>query len=173
MIVLPGIAAFVLFVLFDINKIKWHNRLLNLCFGLGALLLAASTLLCILHGEWTWRLGMIPALAAAAASAAALIYALFFALPFHDTYVEGEGVPVVSKGIYGWCRHPGFWPFLLLYLFLWLSFGGRLLLAAAICYPLCNGIYIYIQDRWIFPQFIQGYDAYRKAVPFLIPHRRR
>lgn len=173
MILLPGIAAFVLFVLFDLNKIKWHHRWMNLLFAVGAVLLVGATAGCIWLAEPMWSARLIPGLAAIAAAAAALLYALFFALPFGKTYTGGEELPLVSEGIYGLCRHPGFWPFLLLYICLWLTFGGELLLMAMLVYPLCNGIYIYIQDRWIFPKFIQGYDAYRQSVPFLIPRRRR
>ena len=156
---LPGLAAFVLFVLFDLNKIHRHSRVRSLFFAVGSLLLIGSTLWCMEFGNLRLQVGTVLGLAAAAISAAALIYTLFFALPFRDTYTEAEQVPVVSTGVYGLCRHPGFWPFLTL--------------AAAVVFPLCNGLYIYIQDRWIFPQYIHGYDEYRRAVPFLIPRRRR
>jgi len=170
---LPGLAAFVLFVLFDLNKIHRHSRVRSLFFAVGSLLLIGSTLWCMEFGELRLQVGTVLGLAAAAISAAALIYTLFFALPFRDTYTEAEQVPVVSTGVYGLCRHPGFWPFLTLYWSLWLAFRGPWLLAAAVVFPLCNGLYIYIQDRWIFPQYIHGYDEYRRAVPFLIPRRRR
>jgi len=102
-----------------------------------------------------------------------LIYTLFFALPFQSTYTRGNDLPVVSTGVYGLCRHPAFWPFLLLYAALWLTFGGNRLLLAAVVYPVCNWLYIYVQDRCIFPQYIHGYDTYRLSVPFLIPRRKR
>ena len=172
MILLPGAAAFVLFVLFDMNKIRWHSRLMNLLFAAGGILLALSTVLCIREGSFCWSLKTAAGLLGAAASGLALVYALFFALPFHDTYTEGGDLPVVSQGLYGMCRHPGFWPFLALYLFLWLTFGGAPLAAATVLYPACNGIYIWIQDAYIFPRYIQGYDRYKQEVPFLIPRRK-
>ena len=175
MILLPGVAAFLLFILFDLNKIKWHWKAANLLFALGGLLLAGSTVLCIFAGDLSdffWHIGTVLGLIFCVASAAGLIYALFFALPFQDTYTESHDVPVVSTGLYGLCRHPAFWPMLALYVLLWLTFGGGWLLAAAILYPLCNLLYIYIQDRWIFPQYIRGYHQYQKQVPFLIPRRK-
>ena len=175
MILLPGVAAFLLFILFDLNKIKWHWKAANLLFALGGLLLAGSTVLCILAGDlsdFSWHMGTVLGLTACVASAAGLIYALFFALPFQDTYTQSGNLPVISTGLYGLCRHPAFWPMLALYVLLWLTFGGSWLLAAAILYPLCNLLYIYIQDRWIFPQYIRGYHQYQKQVPFLIPRRK-
>ena len=175
MILLPGAVSFALFVLFDINKIRWQKQFLNLLFPLGGVLLAGSTLLCILASgltDFTWHAGTILGMLGCVISAGIMIYALFFALPFQDTYAESHDVPVISTGLYGLCRHPAFWPMLALYVLLWLTFGGGWLLAAAILYPLCNLLYIIIQDRRIFPQYIRGYDEYKKQVPFLIPRRK-
>ena len=47
MMVLPGLLAFVLFILFDWNKIRWHRSALNVLFAVGSLLLIGSTVLCI------------------------------------------------------------------------------------------------------------------------------
>ena len=175
MVLVPGLIAFLLFILFDLNKIKWQWKPANSFFALGGLLLIGSTVLCIAKSVFSgfcWSIGTVIGLAACAGSAAILVYALFFALPFQDTYTESHELPVVSTGLYGLCRHPAFWPMLALYLFLWLTFGGPWLLAAAIIYPLCNLFYIYIQDRWIFPLYIRGYDQYKQNVPFLIPRRK-
>lgn len=174
MLLLPGIAAFGLFIVFDLNRIKWRSALLNLLFPLGGVLLAVSTLLCIIQAAADFRPGTVsvPGIAGALVSLAALIYALFFALPFDDTYRQSGSLKVVSQGLYGLCRHPGFWPFLLMYVFLWLGFGGRRLLLAALIYPLCNLIYIVIQDKYIFPLYIEGYESYKRSVPFLIPRCR-
>jgi len=173
MMVLPGLLAFVLFILFVLNKIRWYIRAFNALFAAGSVLLITSTVLCLVDAGFCGTLRQIGWLTAAVVCAGAVIYTLFFALPFHDTYAESGGVPVVATGVYGWCRHPSFWPFLLVYVCLWLGFGGRNLFWVMILYPTCNGLYIYIQDRWIFPQYIKGYDAYRQSVPFLIPRRKR
>ena len=80
MILLPGVAAFLLFVLFDLNKIQWHRRFLNLFFALGGLLLIGSTVLCILASDlsdFVWHAGTVLGLIACAASAAGMVYALF------------------------------------------------------------------------------------------------
>ena len=174
MLLLPGILGFCLFIVFDLNKIRWQRPMLNSFFAVGGLLLMLSTALCIVPELRDFRLSLFSALMLTALiiSGAALIYALFFALPFEDTYRESKSLPLVSGGIYGLCRHPGFWPFLLVYVFLWLSFGGEWLMRAMLVFPLCNLIYIIIQDKYIFPLYIEGYESYKQSVPFLIPRRR-
>lgn len=174
MLLLPGILGFCLFIVFDLNKIRWQRPMLNSFFAVGGLLLILSTALCIVPVLRDFRPSLFSALMLTALiiSGAALIYALFFALPFEDTYRESKSLPLVSGGIYGLCRHPGFWPFLLVYVFLWLSFGGEWLMWAMLIFPLCNLIYIIIQDKYIFPLYIEGYESYKQSVPFLIPRRR-
>ena len=173
MLFLPGIAAFGLFVIFDINKITWHKGIINVLFPLGGVLLVLSTVLCITaSGRPEFSFFTVLAIAGAILSAAALVYALFFALPFKGTYKESSSLPLVNGGIYGMCRHPAFWPFLLVYVFLWLAFGGKALFGAMLTFPLCNLLYIIIQDKYIFPLYIEGYDSYRQSVPFLFPRRK-
>ena len=88
MYLLPGVLGFVAFCLFDINKIRWQSKKLNLLFALGALLLLLSTLLCIPDPS-VWALFTsprgIPALMGLLLSGLGLVYVLFFALPFDDT----------------------------------------------------------------------------------------
>ena len=174
MYILLGVAGFAACCLFDINKIRWNKKFLNLFFVLGSFLLIFSTILCIMQSDFSmifqnfgfYRIAMLIGLLL---SCAAEIYALFFALPFEDTYMESTDVPVISKGWYAACRHPGFWPLAFVYLFLWLLFSNIWLLYAFVIFTLCNFLYIYIQDAYIFPRYIRGYDEYKNKVPFLIP----
>ena len=172
MVLLPGVMGFVAFCLFDINKIRWHAKGLNLLFVFGALLLLLSTLLCIPSAfTETFQLDLrrMVGLIGLLLSGPGLVYVLFFALPFAETYTESGDLPLVSHGVYGACRHPGFWLFGAFYFFLWLFFTGRQMLLAFLLYPACNYLYIYVQDRSIFPLYIRGYDDYKQRVPFLIP----
>jgi len=165
-----GVFGFCLFILFDLNKINKRSRLFNLFFPLGVMLLAVSVALCVM--------GNVPSslnffhwlcLAVMALSGIALIYTLFFALPFESTYVETNQPALVNRGVYGACRHPGFWPFFLFFLFLWLFFKTKLMFLCFIIYSICDLIYIFLQDRYFFPKYISGYDRYKTDVPFLIP----
>lgn len=175
MILLPGVVGFLAFCLFDINKIRWHSKGLNLLFAFGGLLLLLSTLLCIPASfleTFGFDLRRIAGLLGLAVSGPGLVYVLFFALPFSETYTESGDLPLVRHGVYGACRHPGFWLFGIFYFFLWLFFTGRQMFFAFLLYTACNYLYIYVQDRYIFPQYIRGYDDYRQAVPFLLPTRK-
>ena len=174
---IPGILGFVACCLFDINKIKWQSKKLNILFVLGNIFILYSIATCIMQSDftafaWPWSFRQLGSLVGVIISCALLIYTLFFALPFSDTYMESDDLPVIDHGVYGLCRHPGFWALALVYLFLWLLFESTALLAAFIIYNICNFIYIYIQDRFIFPKYIRGYTEYKKSVPFLIPRFR-
>lgn len=176
MYLLPGVIGFIFFIFFDLNKIYWKSKVLNLFFVLGSVLLAFSTGYCIwqsdpfsLFSAFGFRELLL--LLCLIFSGVFLVYALFFALPFDDTYVQSEDLPLVSKGLYGACRHPGFWPFALVYFFLAWLFESKALFCCFILYSFCNYLYIVIQDRFIFPKYIRGYDEYKRTIPFLIPTR--
>lgn len=172
--ILLGIAGFVFCCVFDLNKTYWNYRFLNLSFTLGSILLVFSTFMCILQADLPTLLTKfgiyhLLILICLTFSIMAEIYALFFALPFQTTYMENTTASIVTKGWYAACRHPGFWTLAFVYLFLWLLFGDTLLFYAFVIYTLCNLLYILIQDTYIFPKYIQGYDEYKKTVPFLVP----
>ena len=176
MCLLPGVIGFIFFIFFDLNKIYWKTKLLNLFFVLGSLLLFFSTGYCIWQSNFQmlfshFGLRSILLLLGVILSGALLIYALFFALPFDDTYIQSEELPLVNKGLYGTCRHPGFWMFALFYLVLALFLSNRLVFICFVVYSICNFLYIVIQDKYIFPKYIHGYDEYKQNVPFLIPTR--
>ena len=174
MYLLPGIIAFIFFILFDLNKIYFKIEFFNLFFIIGAIFLVFSTSFSIYKSIsffGTFTVIKILLVICAVLSLVALIYALFFALPFKTTYSKSDDLPLVCKGIYAACRHPGFWPFALFYFFLTLLFSGKSLLWCFIIYTACNFIYIVIQDKFIFPKYINGYSQYKKIVPFLIPNK--
>ena len=108
---LLGIAGFLLCFLYDINSFTVRSGLLHCTFGMGTVLIAVATAL-DLRGAWkSGALSGTPdllLLLLSAACFAALIYCLFFALPFHETYAEQNGMrPVYDRGVYALCRHPG------------------------------------------------------------------
>ena len=176
MYLLPGIIGFICFIFFDLNKIYWKSKLLNLFFIIGSILLIFSTGYSIWLSDWHGLIShfgilQIILLLCLILAGSMLIYVLFFALPFNNTYIQSDDLPLVDKGWYGTCRHPGFWMFALFYLFLAWLLSSNSLFCCFILYSTCNFIYIVIQDKYIFPQYIEGYSQYKKKVPFLIPTR--
>jgi protein-S-isoprenylcysteine O-methyltransferase Ste14 len=102
-----------------------------------------------------------------------MVCTLFFWLPFKKTYVTTDQTnTVVSTGMYALCRHPGAIWVCLFYLFLWLASGKLMMLWAGAIWTLINILYIYVQDRWIFPHILTGYNLYQQEVPFLIPNNK-
>ena len=75
----------------------------------------------------------------------------------------------VDSGTYGLCRHPGFWWLSFLVIFLNLLRGVRLYSIAMILMIALDLVLVFVQDRYIFPRVLPGYEEYRKRVPFLIP----
>jgi len=98
------------------------------------------------------------------------VYTLFFAVPFRQTYIEGSKQKIYTDGVYALCRHPGALWFFAFYLFLSLFLGSVTMLYATIVFSLLNIVYIVIQDCIVFPKLFDGYDEYKKKVPFLIPN---
>lgn len=176
MCLIPGILGFIACCIFDINKIRWHRKFLNYFFTIGSLLIAVSTLWAVSRTEFSilidnFKFYHIGYLLGLLLSCTALIYVLFFALPFDHTYIENRPLALVDHGAYALCRHPGFWPFGLFYICLGLFLSNTSLIIGSILYTGCNFIYICIQDYYIFPLYIQGYDEYKKSVPLLLPTR--
>lgn len=80
---------------------------------------------------------------------------------------------LITEGSYGLCRHPGFWWFSLLILDLAVMRGlGEFTIYAATLIFL-NFMLILLQDAYLFPKIFEGYDDYKKRVPFLFPRKNK
>lgn len=168
-----GCLAFFLMLISDLNKIRQINGFINLSFIAGILLLLYSSLMIILNdlnnqnwALWKWGTGILASL-----FLILLIYSLFGAIPFKKTYIEAKKNTVVKTGMYALCRHPGVIWFFFFYFFLALTLSSSLLLLAALVWTSLNIIYVVIQDNWIFPITLAGYEAYKQEVPFLLPDK--
>ena len=166
-----GLGAFALFFISDYNDWKKGLGALRLCFPLGALLLAAGTVLAM--GEGTPLVRGWPRAALLILGAvffALLIYTLFFALPVEASYASpGEKRPACTTGVYALCRHPGVLWFAGLYGCLALA-AGLPLWEAAVLSALNVGL-VAFEDRCVFPARLEGYGAYQASTPFLVPNR--
>ena len=163
-----GLLAFVFYFIYDLNEITLQNKILQKFFFLGTLILALGTFWMEFACDalnWIW---LVPAIF----FFGLLIYTLFFALPFEATYVDPAiGRKVYSGGIYGACRHPGFWWLLFAYVCLGMACGSEMMRFGLFC-SFLNLLYIGFQDMVIFPRIFVDYGDYKRKVPFLIPWRK-
>ena len=102
----------------------------------------------------------------------AMIYSLFLEIPFKRTYVaEGAGNKLVTTGTYALARHPGvLWYALLLISLIFISKHQLMLLAAPI-WLVMDVLYVWLQDRFLFPRMFPDYPRYQRETPMLIPNR--
>jgi protein-S-isoprenylcysteine O-methyltransferase Ste14 len=169
-----GCLAFICFAIFDLNKIKFMYEKINLLVVLGSIDLSFCTIAIIISDSSTKISTPLQWLELLLAMIALilLIYTIFGAVQFKETYIEtGKRNTVVSTGVYAFCRHPGVFCFFFFYLFLGLAFNNNVLLTAAFLWTSLDVIYVYIQDRWIFPIILKDYQTYQEQVPFLIPNK--
>ena len=170
---LLGIAAFGLYLLYDINSYTRKLGFVHSFFLLGTVLLAIATALDVWAAVKAGAFSGWPdivLLIGAAAFFVALIYSLFFALPFQETYTEQEGSGrVYSGGVYALCRHPGILCFFGMYLLLGLAALPTGMILNCVIFSLLDLGYAWFQDRVTFPKTFCDYTDYQKNVPFLIP----
>lgn len=166
-----GCLSFVLFAAGDWNDVRFCSKPLKFCFAAGFALLTVSTVFLIaensVFGLFSLSFRALFALFAAVFFVL-LIHSLFFALPFGKTYVEpGAKNRVCDVGVYALCRHPGVLWFLFLYLCLWIA--GGLPLYVALTFSTLNFLYAVLQDKFVFPVLLEGYNEYKAGTPFIIP----
>lgn len=168
-----GIAAFLLFLLYDINSFTRNFRLPRAFFSVGILLIITASILDLLSA---WKAGAFSGildvlfLVVGALCFLALIYSLFFALPFQETYTQQKNDRAVcSNGVYALCRHPGVLFFWFMYFFLGLAALPHKLIINGMIFSTLNLLYAWFQDCVTFPKTFCDYRDYQKKVPFLIP----
>jgi len=172
-IVMGCLAFFVLFV-FDLNKVRFRNKYLNITFALGILILIGSTIGIVLGDSERFVIHNACRLLAGIMTIILfliLFYGLFFALPFNKTYKSTKKNRVIDTGVYALCRHPGVVWFFFLYLFLWIASGKMMVLWAGLVWTIMDVIHVWVQEKWFFPYTLDGYDVYKTRVPFLIPNK--
>ena len=168
-----GLAAFALYLIYDVNSFTRQIKFVHSFFMVGTVLIGVATVM-DLWNAWKVRafsgIADIGLLAAAAVCFGALIYCLFFALPFEETYAEQNTEKhVYSGGAYALCRHPGILCFFGTYLFLGLAALPARLLINGMVFSFLNLLYAWFQDRITFPKTFCDYSEYQNTVPFLIP----
>ena len=170
---LLGLCAFALFFASDYNDWQLRKKGLKVCFPLGGILLTAAVVLrCgavqpVVSGLLRWVVFLL-----GFAFLGLLIYTLFFAIPVEASYARpGEKRRACTTGVYALCRHPGvLW---LAGVLLCLVLAAGLPLLDTVVYCILNVCLVWFEDRCVFPDLLEGYEAYRATVPFLIPAGKR
>lgn len=166
--------GFLLFIIYDINSIKWQSKILNQLFYVGCLLIVVNTFGAVYECADLIDMGssyQILWISIVVMFFVLLVFTLFFALPFDSTYVKNtETRRTHTIGIYALCRHPGVLWFIGLYFSLFFWIGSPILLYLAIVLSSMNFGYIVFQDLWTFPKTFSDYDQYKKTTPFIIPN---
>jgi len=168
-----GFIGFIMFIFYDINQIKGNMKLFKPLFAIGcAMLIVGSVHIALFSDSWQQKLGIAATCLwglLAVINIITLVYTLFFAFPFDEAYIAGSKQNIYTKGMYALCRHPGVLWMFGFYIFFALFIRKPMMLAAAVEFTALNIFYVWIQDRYIFPKLFDGYDVYRKNVPFLLP----
>lgn len=181
--IIIGIIAFLLFIIYDVNSLRWQNAFLHKFFAAGFALLAFSTIGIFAYHQRireNWHMWKIIAVLLAVFFIAALLYTLFFALPFEDTYCTNESASAnepnrrsaYTGGVYALCRHPGVLWFAGFYACLSILAWNNAITGYSCVVTGCNILYILFQDKITFPQTFDNYGDYQKSTPFLIPNRK-
>ena len=164
-------AAFALMIFSDLLKLKARKTAGNILFLTGGVLLAGSLVYAAFSFGWfPVPLPLRVAFFLLAVLFAALeLYSLFFALPAKQTYLTDAQTHLVDSGIYALCRHPGALWLPAFLLFFSLGIGSLGLVIAGILASFLNLLYVWFQDRTVFPRTIPGYSEYQLRIPFLLP----
>ena len=176
LIILFTISSCCFFISFEQSKIRAYREKTNVnrLDFVAAILFLASAVIKLMSMFWndegigvlSYKQRVIIGIIASVLSAAFYVYVLFIALPL-STYGKTSETSLVSSGIYGKCRHPGVYAFTLCALSMAFLGGSWQLLIAALFYSGLNLLYVYLQDIKYIPQYIKGYEEYKKEVPFL------
>ena len=167
-----ALAGFALLFLGDYNSIKWRRSILRPAFFFFSSLIAAAV---ITDLSIAFYLGAVRnfdffLLGLGIFFFVGLIYALFFAIPFQESYTEPQaGRKTCRTGLYALCRHSGVWFFFLMILCFGIAALPSPLLWRGLLYTLFNVIYSWFQDKYIFPKVFCDHGDYCGEVPFLIP----
>ena len=142
-------------------------------FAIGCGLLCASTLRLFWESSWVGlRRTSAVLIGLAFVSLLLLVYSVFFAVkPRQEDQLSCPAgmQPLVCRGMYALCRHPGVLWLAAFYGFMALAWHSRQWLLAFLLFTLGDVLYVFYQDRCIFPYTIDRYGEYQKTTPFLIP----
>ena len=170
-----GAAGFLVGALFDWVSLQGGRGLKPALWLVHCALIVYPTVMLSLESDrfslplWAVVIGWVGLLA----SIILLLHALFVNLPLKKTYIaSAERRELVVSGAYALVRHPGFMWFGFSLVSLVLVSGSRLLLLALPLWMLLDALWIGFQEKFIFDKLFDGYRAYARETPMLLPNRK-
>ena len=168
--VLTGTAAFVILIIFEVQKCRnaLKNRTaFNPWFVLGTLMLLLSFVGIAMDSHAAGGARLVSGIVIMTAGVLSYIIVLTAGLKKRGYLEDEKNASVSRKGLYGRLRHPGVWSFLLCGVGFGMVFIGTT--GKALWLVLLNLIYTWLQDRYFFPVYLKGYEEYKRDVPYLFP----
>lgn len=157
-----GFASFAFYDFFQINKKRVLTTLFSIfgCMGV----LASIILLVFLNIPLANKVNPI------FLAIQLIISGFFFVLLIYSTFFAFKSTKgVVSSGMYGVVRHPGFYWFTLMLVSLIPIFRSSKFLLSALFLIVMNSLLILLEDTVLFPRIFPEYNTYKSKVPFLVP----
>lgn len=165
---LAGTVSFALMTLFEYSKcrsIRRNIKRVNPWFITGLILLVIAWVGLILDG--ITQLDMRFWIGITALAAGAFMYACVLLIPADkkDYGRDSSKAYVSRKGLYGKMRHPGGWCFILCSVATAIAVPGTWPVAG--WFALLNLVYIWLQDKYFFPVYLEGYEEYKREIRFM------
>lgn len=167
-----GITGYILLVLYDLSQLRasaWLRIPLSLGFPLTALpylLLLSRYRLPIADSTLRSLFYMVCLL-----FGILLTYSAVFEIPLYQLRHTADGTKepeVYSRGTYRHSRHPGFIWYTCINILFILAYQKMEITILMSILTLCNFALIVLEDVFIFPRTLAGYDRYKQHVPFLL-----
>ncbi len=166
-----GAFAFIAFVGFDLASL--HDKCkCKYLFGLSGLILLGYSTFEIISINETVEINNTINMVSYIISLiflALLVYSVFVEVG-KNTYEYNAKPSLVTDGTYSLVRHPGVIWFFFAYLFFALALESQMLLHACIVWSLVNGLYTYLQEKYILYNLFHDYNEYQKTTPMFIPN---
>ena len=169
-VLLAGGIGFTALVIYDALQLTPRSELLALASNIGSVGVALATFGTLFVAPWpdnplwAWMLGIV-----AVALSVAFLWRSVYGEIRHAEIRRGEPRSVIDTGSYAVVRHPGFWPYAAMHAVIFLLWRDARVAVVGGALVLMDLLLVLIEDVWIFPRLLRGYDVYKQRVPMLIP----
>lgn len=154
--------AFIFFLIYDLNAVKFKKNLLNYSAGVGAILLGLACMGAIKYSLIDESISLTRTILASSSG-------LAFLWLMVETLV---GKSPKEDGMYKMCRHPELIWFLGFYLSIFWAVGGDLIMTLGEFSIVLVGIFSYFREKKVYPILLGDYyQEYKSEVPYVIPNR--